>query len=178
MNTLKLGNGRELHLKAVNWTAAYHILQRFGGPELLSDEKAILALEGKAAMQAANATEQLFNYCAGWGVTDDPPEDELNELEVLGLVQPNQPHLTRANWVRFVCMENDTEASELIGAVLALSAQKVQEATRQPGQPVQPPLESPDEGSPDALQAELRAQVEMLTAQVATLAQEKAEGAE
>lgn len=112
-----------LHLKPIKWTALWHILRQIGGTELLNDPDALKDLEGADALRAADATERLFNYCAGWGVSDDPPPEAVDELAAMGLADLDKPHLARANWLRFIALKDDDEISSLIGAVLALSAQ-------------------------------------------------------
>jgi len=111
-----------LHLLPVKWTALWHILRQIGGTEMLDNPDALMNLEGADMLKAADATERLFNYCAGWGVSDDPPPEAVEELAAMGLADLDKPHLARANWLRFIALANDDEISSLIGAVLALSA--------------------------------------------------------
>jgi len=125
MNELKFEKVT-LHLRPVKWTALWHILRQIGGTKLLDNPDALKELTGAGALRAADATEKLFNYCAGWGVTDDPPQGAADELEALGLADLDKPHLARANWLRFIALVDDDEISSLIGAVLALSAQQEQ----------------------------------------------------
>ena len=120
-NVFETKAGITLTLRAVKWTAAWHIIRKLGGPEALANPESIKALTGLAALRAADATEQLFNYVAGWGVADDPPPDALAELEAMDLVASGQPHLARANWLRFLVLADDEEASTLIARVLGLT---------------------------------------------------------
>ena len=124
-NELILKSGMTLHLRPVNWMALWGILRKFG-KDALSDPDKLLKVEGDQALDMAEATDQLFNFCAGWGVSDDPPVEALAELEEMGLVKPGQPHLARANWLRFVALANDDEISSLIGVVMALSSKQEQ----------------------------------------------------
>ena len=126
MEELTLKNGTVLHLRPVKWTALWHILRQIGGTKLLDNPDELMKLEGADALKAADTTERLFNYCAGWGVTDDPPQGAVEELEAMGLADLDKPHLARANWLRFIALADDDEISSLIGAVLALSAKQEQ----------------------------------------------------
>ena len=126
MNELTLKSGMVLHLQPVKWTALWHILRQIGGTEMLDNPDALMNLKGGDMLKAADATEKLFNYCAGWGVSDDPPREAVEELEVMGLADLDKPHLARANWLRFFALADDDEISSLIGAVLALSAKQEQ----------------------------------------------------
>ena len=125
MNELKFEKVT-LHLQPVKWTALWHILRQIGRPEILDNPDMLMNLKGGDMLKAADATEKLFNYCAGWGVTDDPPQGAVEELEAMGLADLDKPHLARANWLRFIALVDDDEISSLIGAVLALSAQQEQ----------------------------------------------------
>ena len=124
-NELILKSGMTLHLRPVNWMALWGILRKFG-KDALSDPDKLLKVEGDQALDMVEATDQLFNFCAGWGVSDDPPVEALAELEEMGFVKPGQPHLARANWLRFLVMEDDEEFSELIAAVMALAAKQAE----------------------------------------------------
>ena len=126
MEELTLKSGMTLHLRPVKWTALWHILRQLGGPEMLENPDTLMNLKGGDMLKAADTTERLFNYCAGWGVSDDPPREAVEELEAMGLADLGKPHLARANWLRFIALADDDEISSLIGAVLALSAKQKQ----------------------------------------------------
>ena len=115
-------SGRTLHLKAVKWTALWAILHKFDIDAAIDNPDELLQVDEGRALELADATMQLFDYCAGWGVLDDPPADELDELAEIGLANPDKLHLARISWLRFVALEDDEEISGLIGAVMALSA--------------------------------------------------------
>ena len=125
MNELTLKNGMVLHLRPVKWMALWRILRKFG-KDALNDPDKLLKVEGEQALDMVEATDQLFNFCAGWGVSDDPPAEALAELEEMGFVKPGQPHLARANWLRFLVMEDDGEFSDLIAAVMALAMRQAE----------------------------------------------------
>ena len=124
-NELTLKNGMTLHLRPVQWMALWRILRKFG-KDALNDPDSLLNVKEDQALDMMEATDQLFNFCAGWGVSDDPPAEALAELEEMGLANPGQPHLARANWLRFLVMEDDEEFSELIAAVMALAVQQAE----------------------------------------------------
>ena len=125
MEELTLKSGTVLHLRPVNWMALWGILRKFG-KDALNDPDKLLKLEGEQALDMVEATDQLFNFCAGWGVSDDPPAEALAELEEMGFVKPGQPHLARANWLRFIVLEDDEEFSELIAGVMALATRQAE----------------------------------------------------
>jgi len=104
----------------VRQAAIRHLLLQFGRADLLDNPDQLLDMSGKAQFAALEATERLFTYLAGWGVKDDPPEEELDTLAELGL-PADKAHLARANWLRYLVLEDDDEASELIAAVMTLT---------------------------------------------------------
>ena len=153
--TFRLKNGRVLHLKPVRTPGLRRIITQFGD-KALTDPDSITRLTGRAQMQALRATEQLFSYCAGWGVKDDPPDDALGNLEALGC-NVDHPRLARADWLRFFEIEDDDEAGDLIAAVMTLT----QEMAMEP------------EAEPEEDTEVLQAQVAELQAKLATIADEK-----
>lgn len=120
MDTFETKAGLVLTLKPVKITMLRHLLGKFGGVQrVLDDPDGIRKLKGRARDRAAGAVDQLFNYCAGFGVTTDPTEEELDELAELGF-RVDKPHLARVSWLRLL-LEDDEEAGELFGAVLLLT---------------------------------------------------------
>ncbi|NIV36415.1 MAG: hypothetical protein GWN58_45345, partial [Anaerolineae bacterium] len=102
------------------------LMKLLDDPELLENqEKRQAWIEKMGEKQQARLAEgeyQLFNYCAGWGVKDNPPEEAMDELAALGFAERGMPHLTRANWLRFLFLDGDDEAGTLVGAVMSLTA--------------------------------------------------------
>lgn len=115
-DTFTLKCGKTLHLKPLKQPALRHLILKFG-PGAIKNPESILQLGGTAQMQALQATEQLFSYCAGWGVEELPSDDEVELLRGMGLAV-EQAHLARVNWLRFLALEDDEEAGALIGAVM------------------------------------------------------------
>lgn len=130
MNTFTLKSGTVLHLQPVRPAAVRHLLLQFGNVDMFENPEALLELKGKAQGKAIAATEKLYNYVAGWGVTDDPPDEALGELEAIGLDVGNERR-ARADWLRFLLIEDDEEMGELIGAVLILSKSGTEESTEE-----------------------------------------------
>ena len=91
------------------------------GEEFTNDE--ILSVFGAEVGVMAQMGEKLFIYCAGWGVTDDPPKRGIDEelLSLLGVSRKDK-HRRRAEWVRSLLADED-EAQALIGAVQRLTAE-------------------------------------------------------
>lgn len=158
IDTLKLKSGTELHLQGVNPDAVFNLYRKMGFYEEVMrspnfagtpEEWAVeweshLSFENK--VNAAYLTEQLFNYCAGWGVTDDPPPPALEDLQTIGC-DVSTSRLARVNWLRFIELEED-ETDQLIGRVMALS--QIGRATR-----LQPQVVADDKARITELEAEL-----------------------
>jgi hypothetical protein len=123
MNTMNLTCGVALHLQAVQETILQDLMLEFGDMGLVRQPERILQLSGERQIRALAATGKLFTYCAGWGVTTNPP-DEANELmELMGRdTAVSKPRLHRADWVRTITTQE--ERGELIGRVMALTFQK------------------------------------------------------
>lgn len=130
MDTFPLRSGTVLHLQPVRPAAVRHLLLQFGNVNMFENPEALLELKGKAQAKAIEATEKLYNYVAGWGVTDDPPDEALAELEAIGLDVSNERR-ARADWLRFLEIEDDEEMGELIGAVMVLSQRETEESTEE-----------------------------------------------
>jgi len=121
MDTFELRTGQVLHLQPVKATMLRHLLSKFGGlRNVLDDPQGINKLTGSARFRALDAIDQIFNYCAGFGVEDNPTEEELDELAELGF-RVDKPHLARVSWLRLL-LEDDEEAGNLLGAVMLLEA--------------------------------------------------------
>jgi len=99
-----------------------HLLVKMGGLDLLVNPERLRDLDDAGKVRAAGVLEQLFTYLVGWGVRDDPPTDALDELAELGLLAKSK-QTTRANWVRFLLLEDDDEMATIIGATLTVAAQ-------------------------------------------------------
>jgi len=119
-DTLELKSGRVLHLRPVRQAAIRHLLLQFGRSDLLDEPEKLLELSSKAQFAALEVTERLFTYLAGWGVEDNPPEEDLETLAELGY-PADKKHLARANWLRYLVLEDDSEVSDFIAAVMTLT---------------------------------------------------------
>jgi len=119
--TFEMRCGTTLHLRAINRQALRPIMLKLGGGGTLQNPEGLRDLTGKRAEKALLGIEQLFNYCAGWGVTDDAPEDAVEELAELGF-RVDTARLARINWLRYLVIEDEEEAGELVGAVLTFSS--------------------------------------------------------
>jgi len=83
-------------------------------------------------LRVNEAVVRLFNYCIGWVVTDDPPAEELRELEALGFAT-GSPRVARVNWLRYLKLSGEQEAAELVGHIMALVFQdEVEKNVAQP----------------------------------------------
>ena len=123
MDTFETKEGRTLTLKPVKPHILWSMLNKFGSlAHLFDNPESIKKLKGRPALRAMGSVDQLFNYCAGFGVTDDPTEDELDELAEMGW-RVDKPHLARVSWLRFM-LKDDEEAGQLMGAVMTLTLKK------------------------------------------------------
>ena len=172
MNSMNLTCGVTLHLQAVQETILQDLMLEFGDMALMRQPERILQLTGERQVKALAATGKLFTYCAGWGVTTDPP-DEANELmELMGRdAVVGKPRLRRADWVRTITTQE--ERGELIGRVMALTFKKKDVAT------VAGDTAVPSTEDPTARIAQLEAQLEALkngTAVSGVIPQQDAQG--
>jgi hypothetical protein len=119
--TFELRCGVTLHLRQVNRQALRPIMLKLGGGRTLQDPERLRKLTGKAMERATQGIEQLFNYCAGWGVIDEAPEEAVAELGEMGF-RVDTVRLARINWIRYLLVEDETEGGELVGAVLTYSS--------------------------------------------------------
>jgi len=119
-----LKNGRQLHLGVIRRDAVMPILLRMGRLDVFDDagrfQRYVANLPTRARNDIVTAFYQLFNYCVGWGVLDDPDDIEIDDLIELGF-RSSSVRTTRVNWVRYMLISDDEEAGALAGAVLAHS---------------------------------------------------------
>ena len=121
--TMILASGVTLHLQAVQETILQDLMLEFGDMALVRQPERIMKLTGERQVRALAATGKLFAYCAGWGVTNDPPTEANELMELLGHeAAVDKPHLHRANWIRTITTQK--ERGELIGQVMAITFQK------------------------------------------------------
>lgn len=130
-DTWTVRRGTTLQLRSVNPDAIYSLYREMGFYDELERHPDTEQNPGEWAAQwnnglsfaekarAAEAVEKLFNYCAGWGVETEPPEEAQTELNTIGKLTEN-PRQARISWLRFLLLYED-EIDELIGRVMALS---------------------------------------------------------
>jgi hypothetical protein len=102
---------------------AEQLIKLSSGKEELANEE-VIALVGGNIGAVAEAGERLFVYCAGWGISDDPPRRGLDEelLALLG-VGRQDTHRRRAEWVRSL-LADEAEGNALVKAVQELTLKK------------------------------------------------------
>lgn len=113
---VSLNGDMTLQVKAVTKYALWQFVKKLGGVEFINDPTILSRLTGDELQAARDTIDQLWTYCIGWGVVDDPPEDAMAELEMMGLVSPS-PRLTRANWVRWLLLDDQGDAWSIFWAV-------------------------------------------------------------
>ena len=115
-------SGRVLHTVPVRWELITNVLRRFRLPiaELMESPDKLRDLSESDQLEAMEAISVLLNLFSGWGVTDNPDDGEMRELRALGF-ETTSDKVTRANWIRYIVMQDDEEVSALMGHILALS---------------------------------------------------------
>ena len=136
-------SGVELELQPVSQEALRNLFSDaafspiFDNPAVLEQEDAAQVLvEGKSAselMRVSGAATRLFNYCIGWGVRNDPPDDSLHELDALGF-GTDTPRVARVNWLRYIELTDEDEAGDLVGAVLTVTYSQEREEDNEAAQ--------------------------------------------
>ena len=111
----KTERGVVLALQPVSTDAVHSYVGRLG----MDAEGKIAQLSGEA-----NAISNDFlNYVFGWGITNDPPEDELAELLLIdSTLNSGMKRLVRASWVRKMVLTSQQEAAALLAKILEVSA--------------------------------------------------------
>lgn len=110
--------GVTLQLKAVSKFALREYIDRLGGWDFFVDPARLLALEGDERNGANEIIEQLWTYCAGWGVEDELTPEADEEMKALGL-STKSPRLTKASWIRNLLLEDAVEAWSLVYTIWA-----------------------------------------------------------
>jgi len=122
MNKLTLGSGKVLKLKRVSQPVLQSLLAKLTGlvgddpvanPDALVSER----LDTSVQMEVLKITNQLYTYCAGWGVKNSP-NGETSELSELLGVDKDKPHLRRASWVLHELCQGDEDHARLLAAVM------------------------------------------------------------
>lgn len=86
----------------------------------LNEPETLTTLMGADQAKALAASERLFNYCAGWGVIEDPPPGRT-EITDLMMIDMSQPNLRKAAWVRYELGASEKELGDVIGIVMGLT---------------------------------------------------------
>ena len=63
------------------------------------------------------AFQQLFNYCLGWCITTNPPQEAVEELDELGFGGRSE-RARRINWLRYLVLQDENEAMEVLGLAM------------------------------------------------------------
>lgn len=115
-------NGTVLECQAVQGGVLQSLLADLAllDEKILDDPAALALLGGKDRANAIKASEKLFDYCAGWGVKNNPPAQVPEVVKLMG-VDPLEPNLYRAAWVRYALGATQAELGFIVGMVLTLS---------------------------------------------------------
>lgn len=96
-----------LTVQATNEALMQKMLLELGDPEILIQPDALRRLNHNNRVETVHAANRYLDYCLGFGVVDDPPDDmNLQDIEfilpesVRGNL--NNPFMRRAYWLRFV----------------------------------------------------------------------------
>lgn len=133
-----LKNGLELKLKRVRAEAIRNLIADrdlaaiLKHQEMLGQPDATARLENALTadelLQINSGITRLFNYCIGFGVTNNPPENERAELEAMGF-DMHLSKIARVNWLRYTQLDDTEEAGQLIGSIMALAFQEPEPET-------------------------------------------------
>lgn len=119
-------SGELLPLKVVKTQVIRTLTSRMGALDLfaadLDVEDAMASLNPSQQMEAMAAWESLCNYCLGFGVEIEVPEDARTEMEVLGLWDGNE-HLRQANYLQLTVLDDEEEVGNLVGSVIWITKQ-------------------------------------------------------
>jgi len=117
-----LSGGTVLECQAVQSGVLQSLLAEIAllDEEVLDNPGALALLAGKDRAAAIRASEKLFDYCAGWGVKNRPPAVVPEVVKLMG-VDPSEPNLYRAAWIRYSLGATQEELGLIIGMVLTLS---------------------------------------------------------
>ena len=86
----------------------------------LDTPESLLTLKDGDRAKALAASEKLFNYCAGWGVIDDPPPGRTQITDVM-MIDINQPNIRKAAWIRYEIGATEEELGDMIGIIMGLT---------------------------------------------------------
>lgn len=114
----------ELKLKALDPTGLYSILARMG----LSINSSRDEIENKLSdktndterRQSIDAINQLFSFCMTRGIETVPQDNVIDDLRAMGFDSDNK-NIMRMFWLRHLELEDQDEAGELVGLIIALS---------------------------------------------------------
>jgi hypothetical protein len=127
--TYTFRNGRTVRLAILNRNVIADLMKAFGEPAVPvgldpNDPNFITILRTKYA-RFLEMNFRLFNYCAGWGIVDNPTEEEIALLRVCGYGS-TQPNYLRAAWVMLCLLdttadEGGREAADFVKAAMLYS---------------------------------------------------------
>ena len=122
-------NGRTVTFVRLNRNVVADLLKGFGDtsiPEGVdAEDPQTFSLLRKKYAKLFEANLRLFNYCAGWGIEEYPPEDEVGLLVNCGY-DPMQVHALKTAWVMLCLLDTvddcgQTEAGHFVACLLKWS---------------------------------------------------------
>ena len=111
-------DGRELTLRPVNENTCRALIEKLGGMQLFRTGRIADLSADEQALYITNSN-RLLRYLAGWGVVENPSEEEVEMLQALGL-DSDIPNLRRAAWLMYL-MYDEVELTRLTARVLILT---------------------------------------------------------
>lgn len=115
-------SGQLLHLQPVQGGVLQTIMAQMAAIEGMDIDEpgSITELMGASQSKALEISERLFNYCAGWGVKEDPPPGRTQITDIMG-IDTSQPNIRKAAWVRYELGASQEELGDLISIVIGLT---------------------------------------------------------
>lgn len=123
-------SGVELEVKAVSPVALRNLLfgsgslRRVAGIAARNDDADALQAIQKSLTQeetlnlSADST-RLYNFICAYGVTNDVPEDELEQLQAMGFAV-EKPSIARMHWLQMLVLD-DEDSKILLNEVIRLT---------------------------------------------------------
>lgn len=123
-------SGLVLHVCAVSKLAMQNLLLSSGLLDKLGEINDLDKINVQAIEERLSATEKvevgqsshrLFNYVCGYGITDDPPPDALEELAIIGFDTANA-RAARIHWLKTLVLDQG-DLNGLVAKIMLLTMQ-------------------------------------------------------
>lgn len=121
--TFTTQSGVVLRLRAVNKMALQSLILSSGMLDILANsgdvQAAFATLSESEQIALSNKMMGVLRYCMMYGVVDNPPQADLEEMRAIGAAQT--PNIARMNWIMGI-LADDKEAGLLVRAIREIDA--------------------------------------------------------